>query len=174
MTSIQSCERSARCPLLCVFPTDGVTAVLEVKEVTDHKMTGDFTFLDSKDVVVARLTGYEAVMDATLFKAFTNKSIKIQTGSQDKKDIFAFPASGSQSLRLGEKKGKKHNPSSREGVQHCTNNTVKQEKKHLLLVFGLFFRGSGIVFSRLHLEGVKKNQVNPVNPVRKRVGFMYK
>jgi len=24
------------------------------------------------------------------------------------------------------------------------------------LVFGLFFRGSGIVFSRLHLEGVKK------------------
>ena len=60
-----------------MFPTDGVTAVLEVKEVTDHKMTGDFTFLDSKDVVVARLTGYEAVMDATLFKAFTNKSIKI-------------------------------------------------------------------------------------------------
>ena len=52
------------------FPTDGVTAVLEVKEVTDHKMTGDFTFLDSKDVVVARLTGYEAVMDDSLFKAF--------------------------------------------------------------------------------------------------------
>ena len=52
------------------FPTDGVTAVLEVKEVTDHKMTGDFTFLDSEDVVVARLTGYEAVMDASLFKAF--------------------------------------------------------------------------------------------------------
>ncbi len=52
------------------FPTDGVTAVLEVKEVTDHKMTGDFTFLDSEDVVVARLTGYEAVMDESLFKAF--------------------------------------------------------------------------------------------------------
>ncbi|MFO7972756.1 MAG: polyketide synthase dehydratase domain-containing protein, partial [Desulfobacterales bacterium] len=52
------------------FPTDGVTAVLEVKEVTDHKMTGDFTFLDSEDVVVARLTGYEAVMDSSLFKAF--------------------------------------------------------------------------------------------------------
>jgi NAD(P)-dependent dehydrogenase (short-subunit alcohol dehydrogenase family) len=52
------------------FPNDGVTAVLEVKEVTDHKMTGDFTFLDSEDVVVARLTGYEAVMDASLFKAF--------------------------------------------------------------------------------------------------------
>jgi NAD(P)-dependent dehydrogenase (short-subunit alcohol dehydrogenase family) len=55
------------------FPTDGVTAVLEVKEVTDHKMTGDFTFLDSEDVVVARLTGYEAVMDASLSKAFKSK-----------------------------------------------------------------------------------------------------
>ena len=52
------------------FPSDGVTAILEVKEVTDHKMTGDFTFLDSEDVVVARLTGYEAVMDASLSKAF--------------------------------------------------------------------------------------------------------
>jgi NAD(P)-dependent dehydrogenase (short-subunit alcohol dehydrogenase family)/acyl carrier protein len=52
------------------FPTDGVTAVLEVKDVTDHKMTGDFTFLDAEDVVVARLTGYEAVMDDSLFKAF--------------------------------------------------------------------------------------------------------
>ena len=60
-------------PLLCVFPTDGVTSVLEVKEVTDHKMTGDFTFLDSEDVVVARLTGYEALMDASLFKAFKSK-----------------------------------------------------------------------------------------------------
>jgi len=52
------------------FPSDGVTAILEVKEVTDHKMKGDFTFLDSEDVVVARLTGYEAVMDASLSKAF--------------------------------------------------------------------------------------------------------
>jgi hypothetical protein len=52
------------------FPSDGVTAILEVKEVTDHKMKGDFTFLDSDAVVVARLTGYEAVMDASLSKAF--------------------------------------------------------------------------------------------------------
>jgi hypothetical protein len=55
------------------FPKDGVTAILEVKDVTDHKMTGDFTFLDTKDVVVARLTGYEAVMDSSLFKAFKSK-----------------------------------------------------------------------------------------------------
>jgi NAD(P)-dependent dehydrogenase (short-subunit alcohol dehydrogenase family)/acyl carrier protein len=55
------------------FPDDGVTAILEVKDVTDHKMTGDFTFLDTQDVVVARLTGYEAVMDASLFEAFKSK-----------------------------------------------------------------------------------------------------
>ncbi|TES89484.1 MAG: SDR family NAD(P)-dependent oxidoreductase, partial [Desulfobacteraceae bacterium] len=52
------------------FPSDGVTAFLEVKEVTDYKMKGDFTFIDSEDVVIARLTGYEAVMDASLSKAF--------------------------------------------------------------------------------------------------------
>jgi hypothetical protein len=33
-------------------------------------MKGDFTFLDSRDKVVACLTGYEAVMDESLFKAF--------------------------------------------------------------------------------------------------------
>jgi len=52
------------------FPSEGVTAVLEVKEATDHIMTGDFTFLDADNVVVATLTGYEAVMDASLFRAF--------------------------------------------------------------------------------------------------------
>jgi NAD(P)-dependent dehydrogenase (short-subunit alcohol dehydrogenase family)/acyl carrier protein len=52
------------------FPSEGVTAVLEVKEATDHIMTGDFTFLDADNVVVAKLTGYEAVMDASLARAF--------------------------------------------------------------------------------------------------------
>ena len=47
-----------------------MTAVLEVKEATDHIMTGDFTFLDADNVVVATLTGYEAVMDASLSRAF--------------------------------------------------------------------------------------------------------
>ena len=53
-----------------VFPADGVTAVLEVKEASSSKMKGDFTFLDSDGVVVARLTGYEAVMHASLSRAF--------------------------------------------------------------------------------------------------------
>ncbi|MGA9175922.1 MAG: SDR family NAD(P)-dependent oxidoreductase, partial [Desulfobacterales bacterium] len=52
------------------FPSDGVTAVLEIKEATHHKIRGDFTFLDTHEVVVARMTGYEAVMDASLSKAF--------------------------------------------------------------------------------------------------------
>ncbi len=52
------------------FPSDGVTAVLEVKELTNHKLMGNFTFLDAHGVVVAQLTGYEAVMDAALSKAF--------------------------------------------------------------------------------------------------------
>ena len=53
-----------------VFPADGVTAVLEVKEASSSKMKGDFTFLDSDGVVVAQLTGYEAVMNASLSRAF--------------------------------------------------------------------------------------------------------
>ena len=52
------------------FPSDGVKAVLEIKEITNRKMQGDFTLLDSNDEIVARLNGYEAIMDASLLKAF--------------------------------------------------------------------------------------------------------
>jgi acyl transferase domain-containing protein/NAD(P)-dependent dehydrogenase (short-subunit alcohol dehydrogenase family)/acyl carrier protein len=52
------------------FPADGVTAILEVKELTDHKMKGNFTFLNSDNRIVAAITGYEAIMDASLMKAF--------------------------------------------------------------------------------------------------------
>ena len=52
------------------FPADRITAVFEVKTVSSHKIKGEFTFLDSQNVVVARLTGYEAIMDAALAKAF--------------------------------------------------------------------------------------------------------
>ena len=52
------------------FPAHGVTAVLEVKAAAEHKMTGDFTFLDAENTVIAHMTGYEAVMDASLFNAF--------------------------------------------------------------------------------------------------------
>ncbi len=55
------------------FPSEGVTALLEVREVTKRKFKGDFTFLDLNNVVVAQLTGYEAAMDESLFKAFKTK-----------------------------------------------------------------------------------------------------
>jgi hypothetical protein len=44
--------------------------VLEIRQVSDRKLKGDFTFLDRDDAVAARLTGFEAVMDPSLFKAF--------------------------------------------------------------------------------------------------------
>jgi NAD(P)-dependent dehydrogenase (short-subunit alcohol dehydrogenase family)/acyl carrier protein len=52
------------------FPADGVTAVLEIEEAANRRMRGNFTFLDSAEAIVARLNGYEAIMDASLFKAF--------------------------------------------------------------------------------------------------------
>ncbi len=52
------------------FPEKETTAVLEIREVTGHKMKGDFTFLDSNNVVVATIAGYESVMDKSLIKAF--------------------------------------------------------------------------------------------------------
>jgi hypothetical protein len=56
------------------YPSEGVTAVLEVKQATDHKMKGDFIFLDRDGVVIAKLTGYEAVMDTSLSRAFKSRS----------------------------------------------------------------------------------------------------
>jgi len=56
------------------YPSDGVTVVLEVNRATEHKMMGEFTFLDRNEVVVASLTGYEAVMDASLSRAFKSRS----------------------------------------------------------------------------------------------------
>ena len=58
------------------FPPEGVTAVLEVKEAGEMKMKGDFHFLDTARVVVARITGYEAIMDPELYKAFKPDTAK--------------------------------------------------------------------------------------------------
>jgi len=60
------------------FPEDGVTAVLEITEADHRKMKGDFTFLDADNVVVARITGYEAIMDASLADAFRNNRFDVK------------------------------------------------------------------------------------------------
>jgi NAD(P)-dependent dehydrogenase (short-subunit alcohol dehydrogenase family)/acyl carrier protein len=52
------------------FPEKGVSAVLEVQNSNGRKMVGNFTFLDLDKNVLARLTGYEAIMDPGLSKAF--------------------------------------------------------------------------------------------------------
>jgi hypothetical protein len=52
------------------FPSDGVTVILAVTDSTNRRMKGDITFLDADDEIVARLTGYEAIMDPSLHKAF--------------------------------------------------------------------------------------------------------
>jgi hypothetical protein len=52
------------------FPQDGVVAVMEVHKSNEHKIQGDFVFLDSAGQVVASLKGYEAIMAPDLFKAF--------------------------------------------------------------------------------------------------------
>ena len=57
------------------FPSEGVTALFEVMEVTKRKLKGDFTFLDLNNVVVAQLTGYEAAMGESLLKAFEVQGI---------------------------------------------------------------------------------------------------
>ena len=56
------------------FPDRGVKAVLDVISATDRKLTADFTFLDEEKKVIACMTGYEAVMDQRLFKAFGVKA----------------------------------------------------------------------------------------------------
>ncbi|MFZ0612079.1 MAG: SDR family oxidoreductase [Desulfobacterales bacterium] len=52
------------------FPAEGVTAVLEVTAAGTHKMQGNVTFLDRDGMVVAQMTGCEAIMDPALQKVF--------------------------------------------------------------------------------------------------------
>jgi NAD(P)-dependent dehydrogenase (short-subunit alcohol dehydrogenase family) len=52
------------------FPPEGVRAVLEVRERTPHRMTGDITFLDHQGGVVARVERYACLADASLMGAF--------------------------------------------------------------------------------------------------------
>jgi hypothetical protein len=55
------------------FPRNGVVAVLEVRSTSATKMVGDFTFLDQENQVVARLEGFEAVLNPSLEKAFRRR-----------------------------------------------------------------------------------------------------
>jgi acyl transferase domain-containing protein/NAD(P)-dependent dehydrogenase (short-subunit alcohol dehydrogenase family) len=52
------------------FPENLITTVLEVTHAADHKMKGNFTFLDENRQVIATITGFEAVVDDSLKQAF--------------------------------------------------------------------------------------------------------
>ena len=52
------------------FPKTGVTAVMTVTDSTPRRLRADFTFLDEREQVVARMGGYEATVDGSLFEAF--------------------------------------------------------------------------------------------------------
>ncbi len=58
------------------FPADGVTAALEVREQSTHRMTADITFLDAAGTVVARMEGYEWTVDPSLREAFGHEVIR--------------------------------------------------------------------------------------------------
>jgi len=86
------------------FPHDGLTVVMEVKGLTEHKMTSDFTFLDKKNNVVATITGYEAVMDESLLGSFGKEDAREkETGVLfNRKKLLAY-AVGNPSEAFGEK-----------------------------------------------------------------------
>jgi acyl transferase domain-containing protein/NAD(P)-dependent dehydrogenase (short-subunit alcohol dehydrogenase family) len=52
------------------FPEDGVIAVLEVNDSGRHRMKANFAFLDADHQMVAKIEGYEAVMEPSLHRAF--------------------------------------------------------------------------------------------------------
>ena len=52
------------------FPTDGLTAVLQIEDVNAHKMRGDCVLIDADNRIIAELRGYEAVIDESLYRAF--------------------------------------------------------------------------------------------------------
>jgi hypothetical protein len=56
------------------FPESGLIAVLEIREATSRKMTGDVTFIGPDRTVVAQLLGHETVMDSALHQSFKPKS----------------------------------------------------------------------------------------------------
>ena len=52
------------------FPSQPIQAVLAIRDVSRYKLVGDFTFLDQDGKVLATITGYEAIMEDRLIRAF--------------------------------------------------------------------------------------------------------
>ncbi|MBL8795623.1 MAG: SDR family NAD(P)-dependent oxidoreductase [Planctomycetia bacterium] len=57
------------------FPADGVRVVAHVKQVNAHRALVDYWFLDRADEVVAHLSEYDCVIDASLNQAFRRNQL---------------------------------------------------------------------------------------------------
>lgn len=75
---------------------EDIRILFTVNEETKNKINGYFTFLNEKDIVVASITGFEAITDPSLNKKFKN------TPLFSKESILAF-AQGNPSEAFGEK-----------------------------------------------------------------------
>jgi hypothetical protein len=57
------------------FPSSGTTIVLRFSRVADHAATADIEFLDAAGDLVARMEGYECVIDPSLTDAFARNQL---------------------------------------------------------------------------------------------------
>ena len=73
-----------------------IRILFTVNEETKNKIKGYFTFLNEEDIVVASITGFEAITDPSLKEKFKNKPLF------SKESILAF-AQGNPSQAFGEK-----------------------------------------------------------------------
>jgi len=75
---------------------NNIRILFTVNEETKNKIKGYFTFLNEENIVVASITGFEAITDPSLKEKFKNKPLF------SKKSILAF-AQGKPSQAFGEK-----------------------------------------------------------------------
>ncbi|MGO9920019.1 MAG: SDR family NAD(P)-dependent oxidoreductase [Isosphaeraceae bacterium] len=57
------------------FPSEGVRVVAEIREAIDTRAVADIEFLDANEDLVARLEGYECVIDPSLNQAFSRNQL---------------------------------------------------------------------------------------------------
>ncbi len=77
------------------WPEEGCRVVLEIRGASDRKLRGDFVFLDAGHQPIAQLSGFEAVIDPALNRAFKPGGIRAAPLAAGEK--VAVPESSVQS-----------------------------------------------------------------------------
>jgi hypothetical protein len=57
--------------------------VIEVRHAADHRAVADVEFLDDRGQLIARIDGYECVVDASLNQAFRRNRLAHMQGAVD-------------------------------------------------------------------------------------------